>query len=374
MLLDITRLGIKLFHLKKQKHCLCTTVIIKPRTLQSSRGQQLSFPGSWKLCYCDDIMPFLFCYWRAMCSNLPPTCEMSSHKNEHQTPAWFKIGGNPASCSASMDKYGQDNTKFDVTCQLLLTVAAKFLSTSVRIVFNQWAQHWNSILQMSEAVWNKWQSTEWAKHDVSCGVFLCLFAPMMASICTHVPCSEYYGIWVWSSMIIITHMPVYICMIWCVYIYMNPFHWIETILIYGTVNHVLTVAHKWSPSHDLRTDQWYSISGTCRAQPSGAWLYTLFLTSPWLWQIAQGWSMLGRRLHSWTCRKNRSSWFLNGIFWSAIRVSLNGCPSCSRLDVPCFHASEKTRISRSGVQSLVQQNALTPAWLKLWRPLIRCHH
>jgi hypothetical protein len=66
---------------------------------------------------------------------------MSSHKNEHQTPAWFKIGGNPASCSASMDKYGQDNTKFDVTCQLLLTVAAKFLSTSVRIVFNQWAQH-----------------------------------------------------------------------------------------------------------------------------------------------------------------------------------------------------------------------------------------
>jgi hypothetical protein len=155
---------------------------------------------------------------------------------------------------------------------------------------------------------------------------------------------------------------------------MNPFHWIETILIYGTVNHVLTVAHKWSPSHDLRTDQWYSISGTCRAQPSGAWLYTLFLTSPWLWQIAQGWSMLGRRLHSWTCRKNRSSWFLNGIFWSAIRVSLNGCPSCSRLDVPCFHASEKTRISRSGVQSLVQQNALTPAWLKLWRPLIRCHH
>ena len=217
MLLDITRLGIKLFHLKKQKHCLCTTVIIKSRTLQSSRGQQLSFPGSWKLCYCDDIMPFLFCYWRAMCSNLPPTCEMSSHKNEHQTPAWFKIGGNPASCSPSMDKYGQDNTKFDVTCQLLLTVAAKFLSTSVRIVFNHWAQHWNSILQMSEAVRNKWQSTEWAKHDVSCGVFLCLFAPMMASICTHVPCSEYYGIWVWSSMIIITHMPVYICII-CIYI------------------------------------------------------------------------------------------------------------------------------------------------------------
>ena len=156
---------------------------------------------------------------------------------------------------------------------------------------------------------------------------------------------------------------------------MNPFHhWIETTLIYGTVNHVLTVAHKWSPSHDLRTDQWYSISGTCRAQPTGAWLYTLFLTSPWLWQIAQGWSMLGRRLHSWTCRKKPLIMIFEWYFWSAIRVSLNGCPSCSRLDVPCFHASEKTRISKSGVQSLVQQNALTPAWLKLWRPLIRCHH
>ena len=180
----------KLIHLRKQKHRPCTIQLLSNQGCCKATGaRSLVFQGVKN---CATVV-ILCCYWRAMCTNLPPTCEMSSQENEHRTLAWFKISGNPAYWFPSMDK----TMPFDVTRRLLLTVAAKFLSTSVQIIFDHSAQHWNSIMQMPKAVWNRWQTTKWAEHAVSGSVLSCLCAPTMASIFTRVPWSErnYCGIW-----------------------------------------------------------------------------------------------------------------------------------------------------------------------------------